>query len=219
MSHQSFNYKTEINRYNYYYRRLQVFYQKPSVQVSSAVLFAIGSIIFFAVFAIKPTLVTIAELQKKIADQRQVLQKAEKKASALATAQQQYYQIQSSLSTLDEAIPGDYQLQSLLLSIEALAASLNASIANLRLSQVEYPIPAAKSPAIGEISFNLSFTATYQDAKSVISQLNLLPRLIVIDSISIGQPSLTRQTQASSSEALEINLKCRTFFITPKEGI
>lgn len=206
----AFNYKTESNRYNYYYRRLKVFYQKPVTKVSSAVLFSLSTTIFFAVFAIRPTLITISELLRKIEDQKVVLEKAEKKAAALATAQQIYNQISENLYVIDEAVPPDYQIQKLLLSLEASAANLGIPINNLSLDKVKYPIKPANSASIQEVKFVISFDANYPDAKKLISNMSQLPRLVSLDSISFAQAEIERRN--TNAEAIQVNLNCRVFY-------
>ena len=84
------DYQLNYARYKHYYRQIWKFYQKPSAKVSSALLLTIFTTIFFAIFAIKPTLVTVAELLKTIEDQEEVVGKLKKKAASLAQAQEEY---------------------------------------------------------------------------------------------------------------------------------
>lgn len=217
VSNNTFNYKTEAGRYNYYYRRLHIFYQKPAVQVSSAVLFTLGIIIFFGAFAIRPTLITIGELLRKIKDQQVVLDKARTKAAALATAQQLYNQVSPDISVIDSAIPPDYRIQQLLLYIESTAGNLGIPISNLSINKLHYPLIQPKSASIQEMPFTLSFTASYPDVKRLLTNLNQLPRLVSIDSISIGQPGPTRsQNNSQQTTEIEVNLNCRIFYYPEK---
>lgn len=213
----TFNYKTESGRYNYYYRRLKIFYQKPVTQVSSAVLFTIFTIIFFAVFAIRPTLITISELLKKINDQKIVLEKAQKKAASLATAQQLYNQASADLPVIDQAIPPDYRLQQLLLWLESTAGNLDIPINNLAVTKLQYPLEPKKTAAIQEIPFTISFLTNYPQAKVLLSNLSQLPRLISIDTISFSLPELAAQNDSSSpTNEIKVSLNCRIFYYPEK---
>jgi len=102
-----YTYKNDYSRYRQYYHRLWIFYQKPTAKVSVALLLTIFTIIFFAVFAIRPTLLTVAELVKKIQDKKESLTQIEQKAAQLASAQQAYIAAQSNLPLLDLALPAD----------------------------------------------------------------------------------------------------------------
>jgi len=214
---QPLNYKTETARYNFYYRRLKVFYQKPVVQVSAAVIFTLFTIIFFAIFAIRPTLTTISELLSKIDSQEKVLAKAENKAAALGTAQQLYSQISDKIVTLDAAVPPEYQVQELLLYLESTAAELSVPISNISVSEIEFPLPSKLAGSAQEMNFTISFDANYPDAKIIINHLNQLPRLITFDSISMGVPKTgSRTSQGASIDTLQVSLNCRAFYYPEK---
>lgn len=208
----AFNYKTESNRYNYYYRRLKIFYEKPVTQVSSAVLFSLATILFFAVFAIRPTLITIGELLKKIDNQEVILEKAEKKVASLASAQQLYNKVAPSLAMIDTAVPPDYQIQQLLLAIEASAAQQNIPINNLSLSKLEYPVSQPKAYSVQELEFTLSFDTSYPSARLLLSSLEQLPRLVSLDSISFRQGNGANQRANTQADAITVTLNGRVFY-------
>jgi Tfp pilus assembly protein PilO len=208
----SFNYKTESNRYNYYYRRLQIFYQKPVTKVSTAVLFSLTTILFFAIFAIRPTLITIGELLKKIENQKVVLTKAENKVAALATAQELYDQISPDLPVLESAVPVEYQVQQLLLHLEAVAGNLGVPINNLSLSKLVYPPDPKAANSSHEIDFTVSFDASYPNAKLLVANLDQLPRLISLNSISFTKPTDASHDPSASTDTITINLNCQTYY-------
>ena len=108
------NYKNSYARYQHYYRQIWKFYEKPTAKISTALLLTIFTIIFFAVFAIRPTLVTIAELIKTIDDQEEVLEQMKKKSSSLASAQQEYLIASESIEDLHAALPSDKNIQDLI---------------------------------------------------------------------------------------------------------
>lgn len=211
------NYKQETNRYRYYYRRLERFYHTQPVQVSTAVLFTIGTIIFFAVFAIRPTLQTIAELLKKIDDQREVLNQAERKTTMLATAQEQYNNAEKYLPALDMAIPADYETQSLLKYIEAAAAELQIPISSIQIDGIKNPIPK-KAVGIQEISFNLTLDVPYPQLKLFINRLQQLPRVITITNITMNSDVEKKKSPTTTNTNVSTSLACKTYFVSTKES-
>ena len=58
---------------------LFTFYQKPIAQVSTELFFTIGATIFFAAFAIRPTILTMTDLVKEIQDKREAEEKLNQK--------------------------------------------------------------------------------------------------------------------------------------------
>ena len=128
------SYKNEYVRYRQYYHRLWIFYQRPAAKVSVALLLTIFTIVFFAVFAIRPTLLTVAELIKKIQDKKATLVQIEQKAAQLASAQQEYLAAQTQLPYLDQALPGEPDLQQIIRLLEATAAYHGLAPSNLKVA-------------------------------------------------------------------------------------
>ena len=48
------------------------FYHRPVAQVSLELFLSVATVVFFAVFAIRPTLVTMSNLIKELEDKRQL---------------------------------------------------------------------------------------------------------------------------------------------------
>ena len=66
-------------RYQRYFVDLSRFYQKKQTRVYTGLVLTILTTIFFLIFAIRPTLITIAGLIKKIEDQKIIVEKLDKK--------------------------------------------------------------------------------------------------------------------------------------------
>ncbi len=210
----SFNYKTESTRYRYYYTRLQVFYRKPVVEISTALLFTLGTIIFFAIFAIRPTLQTIAELLKTIKDQKQVLAAAQQKSASLVTAQQQYSQIESDTLVINAAIPYNYDAQGLTRSIEAIAGELKIPLGNLRIENLQYPTEGVED-SIKEIAFTINIETPYPQVKKIILALQQSPRLISVDGVNISIND--KNSSKTGSSDVQASMSCRAYYV-PKKG-
>lgn len=207
-------YKQETNRYHYYYHRLQVFYEKPAAQVSAAVLFTIALITFFAVFAIRPTLQTIAELLRKIDDQESVLSLAKKKSAALGTAQQQYDNVQPYMDTLDHALPAEYEVEELLKSIEGIAAQLQIPISNIRIGGIEYPVLHSKA-GMKEINFNINLISTYPIARIFVNRLQQLPRLVGIESLTLAKDEQNKAL--TNPDSITVTIACKVYYSPEQE--
>ena len=115
---------------------LQQFYQKPVAKVSVELFLSIGAILFFAVFAIRPTLLTMSDLIKEIQDKQKLDKQLSQKIASLSTVQPLYLRLQDQISLLDEAIPSSPQLINSLKVIEKIASNLNLVINSMNIAEI-----------------------------------------------------------------------------------
>lgn len=115
---------------------LHNFYQKPVARVSVELFLTIGLVMFLAIFAIRPTLITMSNLIKEIDDKKAHREKLEKKIVSLATAQSEYSNLENKLTYLDQAIPSRPELVYSLKVIEKLASDNNVVISGMTVSEL-----------------------------------------------------------------------------------
>jgi Tfp pilus assembly protein PilO len=101
------------------------FYKNPVAMVSLELIFSILAVVFFAVFAVKPTLQTMSLLVKEIEDKRALDEQLAQKIASLNTAQAQYQQFSSQFYLLDEAMPKTASLMTGLKIVEKLPEIIN----------------------------------------------------------------------------------------------
>ena len=66
----AFDYKKDYFRYKHYYLKTKEFYQKPVTKATVNLILSLFTISFFAFFAIRPTLKTIAKLNGQLETQK-----------------------------------------------------------------------------------------------------------------------------------------------------
>jgi Tfp pilus assembly protein PilO len=209
------SYKLEYSRYRHYFHRLWIFYQKPAVKVSSALLMTLFTIIFFAAFAIRPTLVTVAELIKKIDDQKQVLDSMKKKSAALASAQQDYLYVQDTLPLLNTAVPQTEDLPVLIKMIEGIVAYHELALNSLTFGDLSIVGPDAPQLRGAQTrTLTLSISADYPKLASFISDFTRLPRLFTIDTLAFAAPLNNQNSQAS----LQVTITGKVHFL-PRDTV
>jgi len=193
------HYKLQADRYRHYFGRIYRFYEQPSVRVSTALLLSVFTIIFFIIFAIRPTLTTVAQLIRKIEDQKIALEKLDAKATALSQAQQAYQENLSKIELLNQAVPEDYAVQDLIKYIEATAAyhqlPLKAILVNDVLYAASDSAKAVKTtqedqsdlefPNIGVM---VSLEENYPNLRDFANDLVNMPRMVALQEISIFHP-------------------------------
>lgn len=114
-------------------QELEKFYEKPVAKVSLELILTLVTVIFFALFALRPTLGTMTELTREIEDKRKVNDELTKKLAALATAQGEYVEYSDRFEILDEAIHDRPTLETALFYLEYLVRRENISLAGLQI--------------------------------------------------------------------------------------
>jgi Tfp pilus assembly protein PilO len=170
---------------------LNQFYHKPVAKVSLELFLSLGTVIFFAIFAIRPTLLTMADLIKEIEDKETLDQQLGQKVAALSTAQVEFFNLQSQLALLDEALPNQPDLIVALKIIEKIASDRQIIITNVTVSELprEEPLPDdLKSSQIkrASIPITLSVTGDYPTIRQFVEDLQNSRRTFVIDSVAFS---------------------------------
>ena len=192
-----------------YKKNLMDIYKKPAAQVSTALILTVFAIIFFAAFAIRPTLATIVELNKKIEDQKEVVEKLEKKATALATAQSEYLLIEDKIPLVEAAIPKTHSLDTLLKQIEGIAASINVPINSIQVDEIVFPEEAPnikKDGAVVSLPLSITLSSQYGDIKEFMNLLSKIKRLVTIESVSFS-------SDLNNEVGLKMSLAIKTYHL------
>jgi Tfp pilus assembly protein PilO len=154
------------------------------------------AISFFAVFALKPTLLTIAELTKEIKTKEETVAKMDEKIQNLERGQQIYTQEQTRISLLKDAIPSTPVPDSFIRQIEGATTKHPITILGMSIGEVTLvgeekaqrkseELEALPGGARG-ITFSISATSSYLDLAAFLSTLQNLRRPVKIDAATIN---------------------------------
>ena len=116
------------------------FYHRPVARVSLELILSVIAVIFFAIFAIRPTLLTMADLVKEIEDKKELDRQMDLKVASLRTAEEQYNLYQSNFYLLDQAIPRKFNLVQSLKMIEKIAGEDQLVINRISVSDIPEPL-------------------------------------------------------------------------------
>jgi Tfp pilus assembly protein PilO len=161
------------------------FYQQPVAKVSLELFLSIGTVIFFAIFAIRPTLITMSELVKEIEDKRELSGQLSQKIASLSTAQSEFTVVESRLVVLDEAIPSSPQLINALKIIEKLASENNVVISTLTTPEI--PTETTNMSQTLErvnLPLTVSLTGDYLSIRRFVEALQASRRTFVVDTVT-----------------------------------
>ena len=177
--------------------------QQESTRSFVTLALTFGALSFFGIFAINPTLSTIANLQKQLADDQMVDQQLTTKINNLSTLEQQYNQLGSDLTNIFAAIPQNADVSLLSGQIAALAQKHNLQINVYRVAETQLAT-TPKNPRIQSFTFTLQAQGSYKDMLAFTNELASLNRLITVESMEIGRDS--------QSDNLILTLRCRQYF-------
>lgn len=166
---------------------LNNFYNNPVAKVSLELFLTIGLVLFLAVFAIKPTILTMSNLIKEIEIKEKLEKQLTQKIAALQTAQSEYLAFENLLPVLDEAIPSDPEIIRSAKIIEKIAADNKVIIRNLII--VELPkntleeIPFSQKSR-QNLNFSLNISGDYVSIRNFSETLRNSRKSFVIESIT-----------------------------------
>ncbi len=202
----TFDWQTEYHRYQRYFTDLSRFYQTKKARVYTGIILSLVTVIFFIIFAIKPTLTTIAQLLRQIKDQQKVVTELEKKITNLAQAQTEYLAVEPDLYLVDQALPQEPQVTLLIKQLETLAYQNEVKIDRLRFNEVDLAKKATTKTEKQAINFNLSVSGDYANLKNFLTSLSTLRRLIVVENFSFQKGSI-------ETPSLSLNLVAEAWFL------
>lgn len=166
--------------------------------------FTLAALSFFGIFAINPTLSTITELKRKLADMQDVYQKYDIKLKNLVALQNAYKYLSGNLPVINNAMPQKPEAPKMVGQINALIKKSHLEITSLRTMGVEITPGKQSSNKVSSFTFTLQASGQYEDMLSFIQSTTHANRLITIDTISISKDTKTSE--------LVLDLRGRAYF-------
>jgi Tfp pilus assembly protein PilO len=149
-----------------------------------------ASLSFFGLFAINPTLSTVADLKKQIVDNQAIDDQLTTKIEHLSSLQEQYNQLSPSLFHIYDAIPRNADTPLLSAQIAMVLKKHNLTVSTYRIAEVQL---ANNKPGTKTQSyvFTLQAKGDYRDMMSFAEELSLVSRVITVESMGIERDNKT----------------------------
>ena len=177
---------------------------EENTRIITTLIFTFAAMSFFGIFAINPTLSTIVELKKQLADSEQVNELLTTKINNLSALQGQYTLLTPDLPTILTAIPEDAEAPLLMGQVQALAKRSKLKLISFRVSEVQLTSPQVKTVKGSSFIFSLEAQGEYQDMINFVSSLSKMNRIVTLESLSI--------TKEPKQNALVLNIRARQYF-------
>ena len=201
------------------YRNLKLVYQRPEIRVPIEIILSVFASLFLIMTAIRPTLVTVVELKKKIEDQTLVRTKLNTKIRRLIEAKSQLELNEGSLPLFEKAVPENYTYANLAKKIEILATEKEIEIESLFFSSVVVSEGEDKASSlkdnkkkdegrewkdgnniVKEFTIDFSVTAGEIAVISFLNDLENLDRTLLVSAVDITKVS-SRQSSGEDLRA------------------
>ena len=170
-------------QYQRYLLNISALYkQRPDLKAYLELLLSIGAIAMFIVFAIKPTLITIADLLTKINSEQQTSTALDTKLKNLGTALTIFTEQKPNIDVLNTSVPTGPDVASYIRQIEGVVKKNSGSVTTISVDQVNLIAPSTIASASADtsspktINISLSVSGTYQNLFGLLQDLENLRR-------------------------------------------
>lgn len=185
-------------RYKTYFLNISSQYSKrEDVKAFIELLLSLATVSIFAVFALRPTLITIAQLFKEIEAKKAIVVQLDEKIKNLSLAQENYEAQKESVALLEIAIPANPNPDSFIKQLEGVVGRNAVEILSINLGQATLlgtpkkvsdlvtqnePLPEGASG----LSFTINASSAYPTIASFLTDLEALRRPVKIGTVSIN---------------------------------
>lgn len=188
--------RKEYLRYKEYFLNvLNVYKQKEDLRMFLEILLSLATISFFATFALRPTLVTIAALLTEIDSKEDIVAKLDTKIQNLALATSLMDSETLRLPFIEDAVPESASPETFVRQLEGLASKNGINLLGVSLGQVTLLGEVKKAPpeegviplpqdTLG-IPFSISLSGSYPQLLGFLADLEKLRRPLAIDTTGI----------------------------------
>lgn len=176
--------------------------KEERLQKFTTLVLTLMALSFFGIFAISPTLSTIAGLRKELDDNQFVDKELQQKIANLTSLQQKYAGLKNDLPAILASLPNTPDIPLLAAQVQAVAGG-GVVIQNFQTFEVE--IPREKVQKYLSYSFTLTAEGSYNDLSKFLSSLSNMQRVVTLDILSL--------TKKSTGDSLVLTLKGKAYFL------
>lgn len=177
--------------------------QKKTQELTTITLTLIALSIF-GIFAINPTLSTIAQLQRELADNQEVDAKLKQKINNLAQLQTQYAQIQGDLEVVYSHVPQNPRPSEFIAQVQTLANTNSVNLLRIQTFQADL-LQSTQTAKTSSYVFALTAEGVPGNINTFMEELTNFNRIISIDTLIIS-------AGPDGSGLVELNVRGKAYF-------
>ncbi len=202
---------------DFFLNMLLVYRKRPDLKMFLEASLSLLTIFVFAVFALRPTLITIATLVREIRTKEELVTKMDEKIANLDAAEVVYVGAEQQINIVKTAIPLSPEPDTFLRQIEGLSQNTSARVLGVSFGEVTLfgsppekrvkeelkPLPEGAKP----LSFSVSVTADFPTLSKFLTEIANLRRPVAIDAAAINS------SQVPEGTILTLVISARTPYI------
>lgn len=165
-------------------------------------------ITFFILFAVNPTVTTIIDLQKQLADNQFADRQLQEKISNLSTLEQKYNSMQNDLPAIFAAVPQQPQINVLLGQLYALAVNNHLTVTRLQTTNTQIAPLIIKPTTDQTFDFAISVSGDKNAVMNFLHAVAHFERVITIDSLTYS----VSNRDTSQTNVLILDMKGKGHF-------
>ena len=189
------------NNYSRYKRLFLTFFsryrERQDMKMFLEILLSLITISLFSLLALRPTLITIAELIIDIESKKETVAVMDAKIEDLGRAQKLYDQEIGRIKLLEDSVPKEPTPEGFIRQIEGLSAKHAVGIISMSLEEVVIlgkESPVEKADNTGQLSFSVSTSADYPQLYSFLKDLEKMRRPLNVHSLSVSTSTAREET-------------------------
>ena len=160
---------------------LAIYNSRPNLKAYLELILSLGTIVIFSIYAIKPTVLTIVELNSEIKSKENTVLLLTQKISNLKIASNLLQKESQNLEIIDNAVPTGANVEQLVKQIEKIALDNSVAIRNFSSANIFLKGNSDKKVE-SELPVSFSITGNYQNLFQFLQTIENLRRPFRIDS-------------------------------------
>ncbi len=164
--------------------------QNRFVKSYAPYIFNVVALIIFVLFALRPTIVTISNLQKNIQENQSLLDSIKQKSQQIEQGRDNLKKISPEVrEKIKTALPANPAVTGLVTSLQSSSVA-EASISALQIQPVTLitiPESTSSGTVVAKVDFSFNTSGSYQQAYTTVENLLKSARVLTIDNLSMSK--------------------------------
>ncbi|MDO8570029.1 MAG: hypothetical protein Q7R97_00400 [Candidatus Daviesbacteria bacterium] len=177
-------------KYSRYFTYIKPITNNKTVKSVAPYIFSLIMIIILVIFAIRPTISTILNLQKNLADSQQVLEGLNNKAQNLIEGKKNYNNLPPEVKVkINLAVPVKPDVTFVIASLNNSSKSI-ASVSALQIQPlvlIDTNQPKTNKLALDKVDFSYNTVGSFTNLLQVLQNINNASRLLQINNVTINK--------------------------------
>lgn len=194
--------KKDYTRYKgFFLDILNVYNSKPNLKIYLELILSLSTIMIFAIFAIKPTILTIVEINNEIKGKEATIAKLEKKLSDLQKASSLLQNQSQNLKLINESVPTNADIENAIRQIETISSNNSVKLSSLTSADLLLKGTTDKKKknselkslpnSSNELPISFSVSGEYQNLYLFLQSIENLRRPLKMDSFIFASTKST----------------------------